>query len=166
MLSTLRSRRTRYDPGPNLTPLVDVVLVVLIFLMLAGSFGGVTHFLGGTIARGEMVRKRPIPGATVAPASIDLFLQPSGDGLIIRGTELVSTSDLTLLTQRLRLKSDGLIAGGLKPSEVLVVLHPTRGVKYGQLMAVYDAVEGARRDGSRAGSHTCLARRSLVPALR
>lgn len=30
-------REPRYDSGPNLTPLVDVVLVVLIFLMLGGA---------------------------------------------------------------------------------------------------------------------------------
>lgn len=144
MLSTLRPRRTRYDPGPNLTPLVDVVLVVLIFLMLAGSFGGATHFLGGTVARGTTTPKWPSAHAGVVPASIDLFLQASGEGLIIRGAELAPTSDPTLLGQRLRLKSDDFIAGGLKPSQVLVVLHPTRGVKYSQLMAVYDVVEGAR----------------------
>ena len=33
------ARKVHYDSGPNMTPLVDVVMVILIFLMLAGSFG-------------------------------------------------------------------------------------------------------------------------------
>ena len=35
---TTSPRSPRYDSGPNMTPLVDVVMVILIFLMLAGSF--------------------------------------------------------------------------------------------------------------------------------
>jgi biopolymer transport protein ExbD len=32
------AKAVHYDSGPNMTPLVDVVMVILIFLMLAGSF--------------------------------------------------------------------------------------------------------------------------------
>src|SRR5437667_3831324 len=39
------SKQVHYDSGPNMTPLVDVVMVILIFLMLAGSFAGAEHFL-------------------------------------------------------------------------------------------------------------------------
>ena len=39
------AKQVHYDSGPNMTPLVDVVMVILIFLMLAGSFGGETTFL-------------------------------------------------------------------------------------------------------------------------
>ena len=39
------AKKVHYDSGPNMTPLVDVVMVILIFLMLAGSFGGVEHYL-------------------------------------------------------------------------------------------------------------------------
>src|SRR2546423_14060754 len=39
------ARRVHYDSGPNMTPLVDVVMVILIFLMLAGSFAGAEHYL-------------------------------------------------------------------------------------------------------------------------
>ena len=33
------------NSGPNMTPLVDVVMVILIFLMLAGSFGATEHYI-------------------------------------------------------------------------------------------------------------------------
>src|SRR5712671_5186227 len=39
------AKKVHYDSGPNMTPLVDVVMVILIFLMLAGSFGGIEHYL-------------------------------------------------------------------------------------------------------------------------
>ena len=39
------AKAVHYDSGPNMTPLVDVVMVILIFLMLAGSFGGIEHYL-------------------------------------------------------------------------------------------------------------------------
>src|SRR5215210_3805039 len=39
------AKQVHYDSGPNMTPLVDVVMVILIFLMLAGSFAGGVHYL-------------------------------------------------------------------------------------------------------------------------
>src|SRR5579862_6478490 len=39
------SRKVHYESGPNMTPLVDVVMVILIFLMMAGSFTGAEHYL-------------------------------------------------------------------------------------------------------------------------
>ena len=34
------AKQVHYESGPNMIPLVDVVMVILIFLMLAGTFGG------------------------------------------------------------------------------------------------------------------------------
>ena len=39
------ARKVRYDAGPNMIPLVDVVMVILIFFMLAGSFVGAEHYM-------------------------------------------------------------------------------------------------------------------------
>src|SRR6202011_697581 len=39
------AKQVHYDSGPNMTPLVDIVMVILIFLMLAGNFGGNSQFL-------------------------------------------------------------------------------------------------------------------------
>ena len=39
------AKKIHYDSGPNMTPLVDVVMVILIFLMLAGSFGATQKYL-------------------------------------------------------------------------------------------------------------------------
>ena len=39
------AKKVHYDSGPNMTPLVDVVMVILIFLMMVGQFGGMEHYL-------------------------------------------------------------------------------------------------------------------------
>ena len=38
-------KKVHLEAGPNMTPLVDVVMVILIFLMLCGSFGGSEKYL-------------------------------------------------------------------------------------------------------------------------
>src|SRR3954468_9590610 len=45
------AKAVHYDSGPNMTPLVDVVMVILIFLMLAGSFGAASRFLPSTLPK-------------------------------------------------------------------------------------------------------------------
>src|SRR5688500_8519046 len=42
------AKQIHYDSGPNMTPLVDVVMVILIFLMLAGSFGTGEKYMDAT----------------------------------------------------------------------------------------------------------------------
>ncbi len=39
------AKKVHYESGPNMTPLVDVVMVILIFLMCTGSFGAATQYL-------------------------------------------------------------------------------------------------------------------------
>src|SRR5258707_13192860 len=43
------AKKVHYDSGPNMTPLVDVVMVILIFLMLCGSFGGIEQYLASSL---------------------------------------------------------------------------------------------------------------------
>src|SRR3954465_3921285 len=39
------AKQVHYDSGVNMTPLVDVVMVILIFLMLTGTFAGTEWYL-------------------------------------------------------------------------------------------------------------------------
>src|SRR5580693_178767 len=50
------AKKVHYDSGPNMTPLVDVVMVILIFLMLTGSFGGASHFLKASMPVGTQAK--------------------------------------------------------------------------------------------------------------
>ena len=76
------AKKVHYDSGPNMTPLVDVVMVILIFLMLAGSFGGVEHYLvsnagfqtGGT-------SKTPPPPNFIPPVNITVRVDLDPDSV-------------------------------------------------------------------------------------
>jgi biopolymer transport protein ExbD len=146
MLSTLRLHKTRYESGPNLTPLVDVVMVVLIFLMLAGSFGGASRFL--VSKQGIHVGKRFSRAAKTDPSPIDLdiHVDNSRDGLgfVAQGTGIPPIGDAgkleALLDARLREVNDA----GTKSDQVQVVLYPGRRVKYEYLIAIYQAALQAK----------------------
>jgi len=63
--------KIQYDSGPNMTPLVDVVMVLLIFLMLAGSFGGVEHYLESKSPfQGGGASKTQVPPNYVPPTNL------------------------------------------------------------------------------------------------
>src|SRR5689334_9395857 len=74
------AKQVHYDSGPNMTPLVDVVMVILIFLMLAGSFGGTTQFL---ISK-QGIHQKGSGGATTIdpnqPQDIEIKIDPSVAG--------------------------------------------------------------------------------------
>jgi hypothetical protein len=71
------SKKIHYDSGPNMTPMVDVVMVILVFLMLAGSFAGAEHYLvsnlpytksgGGNAAPPPGPAGRPLVAGTLPP---------------------------------------------------------------------------------------------------
>lgn len=129
--------------APNLTPLVDVVIVVLIFLMLAGSFGGATHFLESKfVPTGKLKR---VTDSAPQTLTIDLFIADASDGIgfTVRGVGVSATSDLGLLTDRLRTKAADFADAGLAPGDVRVVLHPRGNVRYAHLTSVYEAAARA-----------------------
>src|SRR3954469_2814594 len=61
------AQKVHYDAGPNMTPLVDVVMVILIFLMLTGSFAVGEHYLQSNLP----VSKK---GSSAGPADMSKIL--------------------------------------------------------------------------------------------
>jgi biopolymer transport protein ExbD len=148
MLNTLRPHKTRYESGPNLTPLVDVVMVVLIFLMLAGSFGGVSRFL---VSRQGINNPGVFSSRVVRPGeppeiNLDIHVDNSRDGLgfVAQGTGISPTGDAdklrVMLDSRLRQFNDA----GTRTDQLQVVLYPGRRVKYEYLIAIYQAALQAK----------------------
>ena len=74
------AKQVHYDSGPNMTPLVDVVMVILIFLMLAGSFVGQEHFLVSNLPFSEKGTGSAAPPAGFIPDEpldkMVVFIQP------------------------------------------------------------------------------------------
>lgn len=130
------AKKVHYDSGPNMTPLVDVVMVILIFLMLAGSFGGAAHYMASSmpLAQGGVGGVTPPPG-WVPEIPLDIRVDVGPTGLVARVGNSGHFSDAESLMNHL---------AGLKNSlpeheNKQVQLSPGRFVNYDTLVQVYDA---------------------------
>src|SRR5258707_78634 len=92
------AKAVHYDSGPNMTPLVDVVMVILIFLMLAGSFEGAEHYLVS-----NMPVRQGGAGSSAAsvvpddpPLTINIDNNATHDGYIARIDQYQATDRNTL----------------------------------------------------------------------
>jgi biopolymer transport protein ExbD len=135
-------KQVHYDSGPNMTPLVDVVMVILIFLMLAGSFGGDSQFMVSK----QAIKKsggagKPLKPGEVPDTPIEIRVDNSRDGLgfIATGTGLAPTTSGEQVRSWLTRKKAEMVAAGNKPDKLLVTISPSRTVKYRYLIAVYQA---------------------------
>jgi biopolymer transport protein ExbD len=139
------AKQVHYDSGPNMTPLVDVVMVILIFLMLAGSFGGSTQFLMSKQGLHKKGRSTTPPDPNIVldtPIEVhveDLTSAGVSVGFRAQGTGIPTTNSGEALRKSLEAKRQQFISGGNKPDKLEVVLYPGTGVKYKYLIEVYQA---------------------------
>jgi biopolymer transport protein ExbD len=134
------AKKIHYDSGPNMTPLVDVVMVILIFMMLCGSFGGIEHYLQSNLPirpkdGGQTSKKSAFDDVQVdvrvdAPSNSNVWTARFGD---------VATSNPDTLKQALKAKFDTYKAAGTGPDKLQVIINPNRFVKWKSLIAVYQA---------------------------
>ena len=137
------AKQVHYDSGPNMTPLVDVVMVILIFLMLAGSFGGAEHYLVSNlpIKQSGPGGAPPPPGFVPdEPLDIRVDNNRTGDGYVARTTtgNIVAADATTLGAKLVRLRDD-LEKAGKTRDKIQVVINPGKSVKYKYLVQVYQA---------------------------
>ena len=136
------SKSVHYDSGPNMTPLVDVVMVILIFLMLAGSFGAASHFLpGGLLGKSGV----PKPEVQVVRVPLEVFVNsPSPDTFHARLSGGEAFSDAASLTAALAARRAAHEAAGSSLDDVEVVIAPRQSTRFGHVTAVYEAAMEAR----------------------
>src|ERR1700732_1566135 len=97
------AKQVHYDSGPNMTPLVDVVMVILIFLMLAGSFAGASRYIiskGGIHAKGVGAAQADPNKPIETPIDLDVFRGKLG-GFVAQGTGINPTNDPDVLKNAL-----------------------------------------------------------------
>lgn len=134
------SKKGHYESGPNMTPLVDVVMVILIFLMLAGSFGAASHFLPWTMS-GRGGRGGPAP----LPTRLDLYVTSASDDTFqvsLSGGEIYSNVDS--LRAALNAKRVAHEASGLPADRLQIMINPRLSTRYNHLAVVYEAAMDAR----------------------
>ena len=139
-MSRDRSRNAVHEMTPNMTPLVDVVMVILIFLMLAGSFSKGGWFLQSTMpikqSGGEGAKPDP---SFLPPPVLEVRVDNSPDGFRVMAGDIRATGDKAQLKAALEQKRKMFEAAGNPPDKVQVTLMPARAVKYENLIAVYEA---------------------------
>jgi biopolymer transport protein ExbD len=134
------AKKVHYDSGPNMTPLVDIVMVILIFLMLCGSFVGSEHFLVSNlpISQGGVGGKPP-PVGFIPDEPIEIRVDSRGAGAFVATAGKIRTDDPNVLTAKLRQMRMDLTAIGKTDDQIQVKIGPGKNVKYQELVKVYEA---------------------------
>jgi biopolymer transport protein ExbD len=141
------AKAIHYDSGPNMTPLVDVVMVILIFLMLTGSFGAAARFLPSSMpitmtGKSQMdpnkIPKVPDPKLEIFVTSKDptVYVARLADGIqYVNGQAQGGKTLVQALTEKRQAHQ----AGGKSADTLQVVLCPRMSTRYEHLMSVYQA---------------------------
>jgi biopolymer transport protein ExbD len=134
------AKKVHYESGPNMTPLVDVVMVILIFLMLAGSFVGAEHFLASTLPATESGTAAAAVSEGIVPQEpLDIRVDSPTPDRFVATAGKIRTDDLDVLTQQLTRMRQQLNAAGQKTDDIQVKISPGKNVKYKFLINVYEA---------------------------
>jgi biopolymer transport protein ExbD len=129
-----------------MTPLVDVVMVILIFLMLAGGFG-VKEILLPVQTAGKPTDGPP-PRPTVEPGrQLDVFVSDGGKGSAgfaarMGGDPRLIRDPAALRAELVRRRAE-YAAGGTAAETVQVVIRPAAGTAWAPVVAAHEAALGA-----------------------
>jgi biopolymer transport protein ExbD len=136
------AKAVHYESGPNMTPLVDVVMVILIFLMLAGSFAGAEHYLVSNLPFRQNGGGNTAPNAVPddPPLTINVDNNATHDGYIARVDQFSATDEDKLAAVLTTLRNK-MAAIGQTPDKVQVVISPGQGVKYKYVTEVFEAAQ-------------------------
>jgi len=142
------SQKVHYDSGPNMTPLVDVVMVILIFLMLTGTFAVGEHFLQSNLPLtrkgGGLSTPSNVPPDEPLEIRVDSFSRPGADGLTVdmwiarAGGWVVQNSPEQLAAQLTKVREQ-LNNAGTSTDKIQVQINPGERTKYKHLVEVYEA---------------------------
>ena len=119
---------------PDMTPMVDVVMVILIFFMASSALVG----------QEVLMRARVAPDASassdaplIAPAALVIRLSGSGDATLTRGLGLVERPIRDLLARIDARASD------LREARIPIIVDPAPGVPYQHVVDVMAALQRA-----------------------
>jgi len=139
------AQKVHYDAGPNMTPLVDIVMVILIFLMLTGSFVVNEIFLRNNVAlvkKGQSANVAPnVP--LDEPLEIRVDSEGSENWVAQAGGYQVRNSREKLAALLTNMRKE-LNASGTTTEKIQVVLSPGRNTKYKHLVEVQQAALEAK----------------------
>ena len=133
---------TKFESGPNMTPLVDVVMVILIFLMLVGSFATDQLFLqqkSGLLNTASTASRPPDPNE-IPDEPIIVRVDPTADGGFVVRADDISAISGDILYPQMKARFDTLTSIGKTSDRITVIIQPSGDIRYGHLIEVYEAV--------------------------
>lgn len=135
--------------GPNMTPMVDVVMVILVFFMVSAAFAGPEWFLRMLLPQSAAAgAKQPGtgPGSAGELGPLRITLQMRVDPadptrVLVSGNALTDASP-EAVGESLKKLTEGL-AGEDIASKVEVVIAPARSVVYREVVRMHELVAAA-----------------------
>lgn len=141
------AKKIHYDSGPNMTPLVDVVMVILIFLMLTGTFAVQEHYLISNLPMRQTGAGSvaPPPGGFPEFELLEIRVDQNAtrDGFVARVGQ-IQTGDAQVLAAGLKKLCEQYTRVDPELNKVQVIISPGRAVKYDQIVEVYQAAMDAK----------------------
>ena len=143
------AKKIHYDSGPNMTPLVDIVMVILIFLMLAGSFNTLEHYLVSDVPLQAKGVGAAAPAGTVFPTKFDITVSVQGPNYLVKAGNFASVKDTDprracdRLTGQLKTQYRNFKDAGVKMGDVQIIIYPAQNVTLDGLVPAFEAAQNA-----------------------
>ncbi|MGA2584796.1 MAG: biopolymer transporter ExbD [Tepidisphaeraceae bacterium] len=143
------AKKIHYDSGPNMTPLVDITMVILIFMMLAGSFGASEHYLMSDVPIQVQGTGGKPPEGMPLPTKFSIHIRQDGPYYVAKAGNFASVRSTNADTAYKQLKDDlaaqlkQFADAGIKPDDVQVIIYPTPDVTLENLIPAMDAAQDA-----------------------
>lgn len=141
------------DFGPNMTPMVDVVMVILIFFMAGTTILGPEWFLGAQVEQDQSEPEGADTGERDAPDdpfALDLpptrvrvtLTRGEGGEALVSGLNLTNASIDDLERRLAELRESGAI------ESLEIIVQPGEGAAYQDVIRVYEACAGSGARGA------------------
>jgi|SRR5688500_10140861 len=138
--------KPRVQPaGPDLTPVVNIAMVVLVVFMLTASFVEPQLYMQSRVALMEKGGRAQLPPDWTPPTSLPILvnMDPSVPGSFSASIGLDQADDARTLEAVLRGRYDTFVGAGTDLEQVQVEISPQAHVIWQHLITVYEAAQRA-----------------------
>ena len=132
-----------------MTPLVDITMVILIFLMLAGSFNTLEHYLVSDVPlQAKGVGAAP-PAGAVFPTKFTISVSVQGPTYVVKAGNFASVKDTDprracdRLMSQLKAQYKNFKDAGVKMDDVQIIIYPAQNVTLDGLVPAFEAAQNA-----------------------